>query len=504
MFRKEMVSAFSTVLLLTACSGEPETAAPAADAASTPAAPAASVLPAAVAALGASELASITYSGTAWRVRNSFRQTPSASPPWPSRDTITNYRRTIDLTTPAQPVSLALGDTFASNLFLDPPVAGTYTQNIQATQTAWGQQLEVWLTPWGFLKGAELYGATEVPATVDGASLTAVTWQTPTTQVSPSGLQYTVTGYINSQNLVERVETKVEDAFMGDMAVANVYSDYKDFGGGLMVPATIEQQRGGGGIFGVTVEAASANPANLAELTTPPPPPTPPGGGAPAPAPAGGAPAAPVELSQQIAEGVYWIKTGYTALAVEFTDYIAVFEAGGPAGPAIGEQILAEVKRLFPGKEIRYVINSHPHSDHTGGLPPFAREGVTIVTHANNVDFLNMALSTPRTLLGEETLMPKFEAVNDMYVLEDANHRLELHHIPNDHTDGMLVAYLPKERVLIEADFTLPVNGAKANPFVINLANYVDTHGLDFDQYLAVHAAAVPQTKKDLMATIGK
>jgi glyoxylase-like metal-dependent hydrolase (beta-lactamase superfamily II) len=382
-------------------------------------------------------------------------------------------------------------------MFFNPPVAGTYTQNIPATQKAWGQQLEIWLTPWGFLKGAKQYGASESAGTLDGAAVTAVTWQSPTTQLSSGGLQYTVTGYINAQNLVTKVETKVEDAFMGDMEVVALYSDYTDFNG-VLAPKTIEQQRGGGGVFGVTVEAASANPANLAELITLPPPATPPG----PPPGGGGAPAAQTELSIKISDDVYWIKTGYSSLAVNFADYVAVFEAGG--SEAIGEQILAEVKRLFPGKEIRYLINSHPHSDHTGGMVPFVREGATIITHANNVDFFNMALSTPRTLLGQSTMTPKFEAVQDMYVLEDANHRIELHRIPNDHSDGTIVAFLPKERVLIEADFTLPVNGAAPNPFVINLANYVDTHGLDFDQYLAVHTAAVPQNKAMLMSTIGK
>ena len=82
--------------------------------------------------------------------------------------------------------------------------------------------------------------------------------------------------------------------------------------------------------------------------------------------------------------------------------------------------------------------------------------------------------------------------------------RMELHYIPNGHTDGMLVAYLPAQRILFQADFTLPVAGAAPNPFVVNLAEYVDAAGLDFDQYLAVHAAQVPQTKADLLATIGK
>lgn len=489
MFRRELIGVSTLALLLTACSGGDKPAAPPA--------PPPSALAAASAALKLDTLNSITYSGSAWRIRNGFRQTPNASPPWPSRDTITNYTRTIDLTDVTQPVSLARGETFVQDMFLNPAAAGTYTQNIPATQKGWGQQLEIWLTPWGFLKGAAQYKATEAPATLDGANVTAVTWQSPDTQKSPGGLQYTVTGYINAQNQVTRVETKVEDSFMGDLQVVALYSDYKDMNG-VMVPGTIEQQRAGGGVFGVTVEAATLNPPNLAELTTLPPPATPPG----PPPGAGGPPPAPTELSEKMADGVYWIRTGYSSLAVEFADHITVFEAGG--SPMIGEQILAEVKRLFPNKPLKYVVTSHPHADHTAGLVPLVREGATIVTHKNNVDFMKLGLSAPRTLLGEQPLTPTFIAADDIHVMEDATRRLELHLIPNDHTDGNMVGYLPKEKVLIEADFTLPVNGAKANPFVLNLANYVDSHKLNFDRYLAIHMAPVKQTKKDLMATIGK
>jgi hypothetical protein len=68
----------------------------------------------------------------------------------------------------------------------------------------------------------------------------------------------------------------------------------------------------------------------------------------------------------------------------------------------------------------------------------------------------------------------------------------------------MLVAFLPAQKILFEADFTLPQPGQAPNPFVVTLAETVDRLGLDFDRYLAVHAAATPQTKAMLMATIGK
>lgn len=455
-----------------------------------PATAAPSAVDAAMAALGMQGLDSVTYSGSAWRIRNSFRQTPSASPPWPLRDDITNYRRALDL---QQTASLATGDTFSQNLFFDPPVAGTYVQNVPADQTAWGQQLEIWLTPWGFLRGARANGAEASSQLVDGTRYSVVTWKSPAGQLAPSGIPYTVTGYIDPENRVARVETWTEDAFMGDLHVAALFSNYGEVNG-VVVPRTIEQQRAEGGVFGVEVTDATANPANLAELLTPP--------AAPAGNPPGGGAAPPVTAAEQLAEGVYAITGGYVSLAVEFQDYVAVFEAG--QSEARGQAIIDAVEGAIAGKPIRYVINSHPHSDHTGGLVPFVRRGATIVTHESNVAFLQMGLSTPRTLLGEETLSPQFEAASDLMVLEDPSMRLELRHIPNRHSDGMLVAFLPTQRVLFQADFTLPQNGAAANPFVVSLAEYVRDTNLDFDRYLAVHAAAVPQTKLDLMAAIGQ
>jgi glyoxylase-like metal-dependent hydrolase (beta-lactamase superfamily II) len=466
--------------------------APAASSAAAPAAApdATAVLNDVVAALGAGNLRSITYSGTAWRIRNGFMQTPKANPPWPSRDEITNYRRTIDLTAPA---SLATGETFAQNLFLEPAVAGTYTQNVPAARTAWSDQLEIWLTPWGFVQGARNNGATASRQTVNGMQYTVLSWQSPATQTAPSGLRYTVNGYIGADNLPARVETWVEHPFMGDFHVVQIYSGYRDFGG-VKVPATIEQQRGGGGIFGVNVTAATANPADLMALLTPP---QAPGPGGP---PGGGAP--PAVTVEKLADGVHLVTGGYVALVAEFADHVLVFEGG--QSEARGQRIVDEVKQLVPGKPIRYIVNSHPHSDHTAGLVPFIREGATLVTHANNVEFLRMALSTPRTLLGEPTLNPQVQGVDGVTVFEDATMRVELHSVPNGHTDGMLVAVVPAARTLFQADFTLPQPGAMANPFVVTLAEYVDSNNVQFDRYLAVHAAQTPQTRANLLATIGK
>jgi glyoxylase-like metal-dependent hydrolase (beta-lactamase superfamily II) len=490
MFRKAMIAALLAVLGA-ACSADRETMT------STSPAPAAepsmldasAVLADVAEAMGAQGLESITLSGSAWNVRNGFRQTPNASPPWPYRDYITSYVRTIDLGAPA---SLATGDTYAQNIFLDPAVPGTYTQNVTAGQTAWSEQLEIWLTPWGFVRGAQTNGAVADRRSVGGREYTVLSWMSPESKTAPSGLRYLVRGYVDDDNLIERVETWVEDPFMGDMLVAEVYDDYRDMNG-LMVPRLMEQQRGGGGIFGVIVTRAVAKPSNLAALMTPPP--RSGGGGFP-----GGGGQVPDDLVEPLADHVWLINGGYVSLVAEFSDHLMVIEAG--QSEARGRQIIDEVRRALPAKPIRYVVNSHPHSDHTAGLVPLIRAGARLVTHANNVEFLSMALGAPRTLLGEQRMSPQVEGVDGVAVYEDEMMRVELHHVPNRHSDGMLVAVLPDQGILFQADFTLPQQGAEANPFVKELARYVDEHDVQFERYLAVHAAQVPQTRADLMAAL--
>ena len=235
MVRNLTRAALCAALLFVGCGGDE------ADMAPTPI-DATAALGEVAATMGTGGLTSITYAGSGWEVVNaSFLQTPNASPPWPGND-VMNYRRTIDL---SQPASRATGEEFHGGLFLGPPTEQAYTQQIGAQQTNWGQQLEIWLTPWGFLRGAEMNGAEGTHQMMDGAHYNVISWMSPEGQTSPSGMRYTVTGYVNDQNLIEKVETYVEDPMLGDMLVQATYSDYQDMGG-LMVPTRMAQLRGGG------------------------------------------------------------------------------------------------------------------------------------------------------------------------------------------------------------------------------------------------------------------
>lgn len=450
-------------------------------------------------AMGADSLTSITYSGTASDVN--FLQTRNINGPWPLRP-ITNYTRTIDL---SQTALRSTGQTNNQGLFGGAPVPGNYNQTITPASATWTQQLDYWVTPWGFLKGAAANNATVRTQKMNGRTYSVVSWS-PSLK-APSGVAYTVNGYINDQNLVERVETWVEHDMLGDMHVDTAYSGYRDFGG-VKVPATITQKRGGFTFFETTVANAQANPPNAAQLLQPPTPAR--AGGAAAGGAPGAAPAAPPSGSTKIADGVYRINGAYNALAVEFANYIVVVE--GPQNVTRGQAVVDEVKKIWPNKRIGYVVNTHPHSDHAGGLAPFVAEGATIVTYRNNAKFFEQAFSAPRTLVGDNLAKtkrkPKVEGIGEKRVFKDANHSLELHHIIDAdmekvHSDGIIVAFLPKEKVLFQADYTLPAAGAQANPFVQSLGTNLQKLRLDFDQYLSVHNTTAVQTRADLMKATG-
>jgi glyoxylase-like metal-dependent hydrolase (beta-lactamase superfamily II) len=439
-------------------------------------------------AMGMTGLKSLTFGGSA--ASGNFGQSRTISFGLAST-AIPNYIRTIDFERPA---SLATGDTRPPQLRgAPPPQPGTYVQNITPADTTWAQQLQIWTTPWGFLRGAASHRPTLQSKTVDDVRYRVLSWSPD--QKAPSGASYRLEGFINDENLLDRVNTWVEHPIMGDLLVETRFANYQD-AGGLKVPSQIRQSQGGMETFVVSINAVRANPDNLEELMTPPPAPE-----------RGGAAVAPAVASEKLAEGVYRITGGYVSLAVEFKDYVVVLEAG--QNEARGLAILNETRRLFPQKRIKYVVNTHAHFDHAGGLPPFVAEGIPIIADDNNKYFLLPALGSPRTLVGDALARskkkPVVEGVEKTLVLRDNTRTLELHHVEKlEHSDGMLIAYLPKEKILFTADFPVPVPGQPVHPSTTTLIENVQRLGLDFERYVTVHAPTPdrPLTRADLMGAV--
>ena len=462
------------------------------------------VVAAASKAMGADSLTSITYAGTA---RNgAFGQSKAIGNPMGAVNVtrITQYTRTINFATPSDAsavVSRATGPTQPPAVPGTPaPVPGVFNQNITAMQanSNWNQGLNIWTTPWGFLKGAAAGNATVRQQ--DG--LQAVSFS-PAVK-SPSGRAYTVTGYINPQNLVTKVETRVDNAVVGDLLVEFEYSNYRNMNG-IQVPTRIVQKQASMPTFEAAIKTATPNPANLAELLTVPPPPAGRAGGPPSAAPAAAPAAPPVE---KLGEGAFKIGGNYASLAVDMGDHILVVESG--QSDARGLAVMAAARQAIPGKRIRYVVNSHPHFDHASGLAAAVAEGATILTHRNNEPVLERLLAGQRTLTGD-SLSKKpgrsadlVAAVGDRETRRGTNGKVvELIRVPNEHSDGMLVVYLPAEKVLWSADVT----AISPNPVQLATLRAVaqTTARLDYTNWIQAHPPNPERliTKADVQATLG-
>jgi glyoxylase-like metal-dependent hydrolase (beta-lactamase superfamily II) len=373
------------------------------------------------------------------------------------------------------------------------PPAAPYEQTAVAG-SAWRDQFHIWVTPWGFLRGAAANTPSVRATKVGDVAYKVVTWSPP--QKAPSGKAYRVVGYINPQQMVDRVETWVDHPIFGDLHVDTTYTGFQD-ASGLKVPARSAQKLAGMETFVTSISRVEVNPPDITTLVA-------------GPAPVA-EPPAPPPVSEKLAEGVYRIVADYVSLAVEFKDHVVVLEAGPSEARALA--VIAETKRLFPTKPIRFVVNTHPHFDHSAGLAPFIAQGVTVVTDDNCKFFVEAAFSEPRTLandlLSKSRKKPKVAGVIDTFVLKDETRALELYHVDDlDHTDAMLVALLPRERILFTADFNVPRSGQPVSPSIATLVANLDRLKLDFDRHVMVHPPNPdrPMTRADLyeLATGGR
>jgi glyoxylase-like metal-dependent hydrolase (beta-lactamase superfamily II) len=343
---------------------------------------------------------------------------------------------------------------------------------------------EIVISPHGLVRAAFASNATVTKKNIDGRPMTIISF---TYQGKDK-----VVAYANDQNALERVESSYGHPIVGDMKVLTYYGPYREFAG-VKFPTKIIQYQDGLATLDLTVTAVRANPPVDIQVPS-------------------DVQSEPVPVkSEKVADGVWYI-TGVNnnSALIEMKDYLIVVEA--PHGERRSLAVLGEVKKLVPNKPIKYLVNTHHHFDHASGVRTYAAEGVTIVTHEVNRPYFERAALNSWTLapdrLAKSKKKPVFQTMGDNMVLTDGTRSVELYQIVgNPHHDGIIMAYLRKEKLLIEADVYTPLApGAEPpkvpNPQAVNLESNVRRLGLEVDRIVSVHGRVVPYS--ELLAIIGK
>ena len=445
---------------------------------------------------GIASLTSVKYQGSGSSYN--FGQAMNVASPW-RHLILKNYVADIDYRVPAMreemrrtlpdgtpPFGGFLQVQFISgsdtwNQTGDPPVASP------APAALTERKLQIWLTPAGFLKGAMASHAT---AKRQGANLVV-------TFVTPDG--HKVEGTINAQNLVVKTETWIDNPVLGDMPIVTTFSSYTKFGS-IEFPTRILQTEGGYAVLDLVISDVKPNGAAAIEV----------------PANVRGVRMPPVKVeSTKIADGVWYLTGGtHHSVLVEFKDYVVMIEA--PLDEDRSNAVIGEAHRLAPSKPIKYVVNTHNHFDHLGGVRTFVAEGAIVIAPAPNVAYYRKLFLLPHALkpdkLSPSMKQATFEGVQSKRVLTDGTQAIELYVIPiKGHSDAMIIAYMPRNKLLVEADAYVPgpLNAPPSArpdpyflPFTVDLYERLQELKLDVGPIAPLHGRMTSMT--EMLRTIGK
>ncbi len=320
---------------------------------------------------------------------------------------------------------------------------------VPAPRDATNRMLEILMTPHGFVRTAleaddlvldtrwESFRSTEHIRTI------TFTWH------GPKG-DYPITGWIDEENHVQKIQTWLPSPVVGDQFVETRFAQWEDHDGfafGREVHQSIGTPPHPSYDFDASDVAINVE-------------------GAPTEVPAsvrGVADNAGEVTTTELAPHVWQIGgNGYFSVAMEFEEYSLVIEA--PLNEARAIAVMNEVRRLVPNKPLRYVVSTHHHFDHAGGLRGFAAEDVLIILHESaGAYFEALGTALHSRIVEPDTLSrtPRqvhYVRVQDRHTIADEMNEIQIFHVQTtQHASDMLMAYLPRQGIIVQADMYGPV-----------------------------------------------
>jgi glyoxylase-like metal-dependent hydrolase (beta-lactamase superfamily II) len=310
--------------------------------------------------------------------------------------------------------------------------------------------------------------------------------------VASGGQQFTL-AIDATTKLPSRVTTRAYNVNLGDVVIGTAFADYQGVGS-LQLPAKLTTATDDFTTQEVTLSKQEVDVA-AGDLAAP-------GDAAKAQAPA---PPAQNVTVEPLGKGIWWLAGGsHHSVVVEFADHLTLIEA--PLNEARTLAVIAKARELVPGKPLTQVVNTHHHFDHSGGVRAAISEGLTVITHQGNVAFFQEMAKRPHTLqpdaLSKAGRMATVQGVDGQLSLSDPTMTVNLIGVSGPHSQTMLVAHFPRERLLVEVDVYTP--GGAVQMFAGAFLEELKKHNLAVDRVVPLHGAIAPyaQFVKDASAPV--
>lgn len=205
---------------------------------------------------------------------------------------------------------------------------------------------------------------------------------------------------------------------------------------------------------------------------------------------------------ETVAPGVHIVRNlrlGFHPMFIELADTIVAIDASAgyrlltelPAGDVapgtssawLSERFIELIEQTVPDKPIGYVVLTHFHNDHAGGVRAFVAKGATVVGPAAIQDAVEGLVSAPHTV-APDALAGSPRELRYAAVADAGSLTLEGVEVidvgPNPHSDAMLAIRIPSERILFTSDLV------ELESF---FSEWLSDRGLSPERVFSMHAA---------------
>ena len=167
-------------------------------------------------------------------------------------------------------------------------------------------------------------------------------------------------------------------------------------------------------------------------------------------------------------------------LIVAMKDFLVVFDA--PYGELQSRWTINAAKAKYPGKPIKYLVLSHHHMDHTGGMRTYVAEGATIIVPSESKDYFENVVRAPHTVvmddLQRKPRVPVIYGVFENMTIKDDTAEIRLYNMSaasnaeaprntNPHVEGMLIGHVIASKIIYVTDLISPRGPIPRSPETI-------------------------------------